>query len=160
MIRQFRSPVLSAVVVSAAAVLCDPVSAAEGRYQMTPIDGGFMRLDTETGAVSVCKTQTDKAVCELAEDGSARYSKEIDSLKQENEKLQSQVDRLEQHFGLGPEPTQPGNDLEPPVPPSPGLKVPQKEDVDKMFDYIEGMLNKFRERLKRLEKEPNPETPL
>ena len=138
--------------------------AAGGRYQMTPIENGFMRLDTETGAVSICKNTDGKVVCELAEDGADKYSKDIDTLKQENQKLRAEVDRLEQHFGLGSSPnaTNKGkpNDLSPPVPPSTTFKVPQKEDVDQMFNYIEGMLNKFRERLKRLEKEPKTETPL
>lgn len=141
-------------------VLSRPGEAASGRYQMTPIENGFMRLDTETGAVSICKNQSGKVACEAAEDSTSRYTDEIKSLKKENGKLKAEVDRLEQHFGLGPDKKGKPNDLQPPVPPDSNFKVPQKEDVDQMFNYIEGMLNKFRERLRRLEREPKPETPL
>jgi len=165
--RQSKNLVRIATLVSVTLLLPGASQAAGGRYQMTPIENGFMRLDTETGAVSICKNNSGKVTCELAEDGAGQYSKDIDALKQQNQKLRAEVDRLEQHFGLGTG-TGPGaankkglpNDLSPPVPPSTAFKVPQKEDVDQMFNYIEGMLNKFRERLRRLEKEPKPETPL
>lgn len=152
---------LSLMLAVVTMVCAGPIAAAEGRYQMTPTKDGFLRLDTQTGAVSVCKTTDDKVVCNMAEDSAGRYASEISDLKRENEQLRADVKRLEQHFGLGPEQKKGApNDLQPPVPPSPSFKVPQKEDVDQMFDYIEGMLNKFRERLRRLEKEPKPETPL
>ncbi len=164
--RQPKTSTVIAALISATLIMPTSSQAAGGRYQMTPVENGFMRLDTETGAVSICKNATGKVVCELAEDGAGQYTKDIDKLKQENKKLRAEVDRLEQHFGLGAN-TPPGannrtkpNDLRPPVPPSAQFKVPQKEDVDQMFNYIEGMLNKFRERLRRLEKEPKPETPL
>jgi len=149
-----------AVLISSALLIPAPADAAGGRYQMTPIENGFMRLDTETGAVSICKNTGGKVVCELAEDGAGQYAKDIDKLKQENQKLRAEVDRMERHFGLDPNSSAKPNDLAPPVPPGTAFKVPQKEDVDQMFNYIEGMLNKFRERLRRLEKEPKPETPL
>ncbi len=153
---------LAALAVLTSSMLAIPLTseAAGGRYQMTPIENGFMRLDTETGAVSICKNTSGKVVCELAEDGAGHYAKDIDKLKQENQTLRAEVDRLEQHFGLGPNNSAKPNDLTPPVPPGTAFKVPKKEDVDQMFNYIEGMLNKFRERLRRLEKEPKPETPL
>lgn len=134
--------------------------AAAGRYQMSPTENGFMRLDTQTGVVSICKNTGGKVICEVAEDGAGQYTKDIDALKKENQRLRAEIDRLEQHFGLGPNTNAKPNDLKPPVPPGTAFKVPQKEDVDQMFNYIEGMLNKFRERLRRLEKEPKPETPL
>ena len=32
-----------------------------GRYVMNPVEGGFARLDTETGAMSICKPQAKDA---------------------------------------------------------------------------------------------------
>ena len=155
--RHLRLPLI--IIALTAPTLAMAVETA-GRYTMTPTKDGFMRLDTESGAVSICKNTSGRAVCELAEDGAGRYAKQIDDLKRENQKLRADVKRLEQHFGLGPADKNKPNDLAPPAPPSGSFKVPQKEDVDQMFNYIEGMLNKFRERLRRLEKEPKPETPL
>ena len=129
---QSKNSVGGAVLLSATLLLPALSQAAGGRYQMTPIENGFMRLDTETGAVSICRNASGKVVCELAEDGAGQYNKDIDTLKQENQKLRPEVDRLEQHFGLGGG-NAPGagnkgkpNDLSPPVPPSTSFKVPQR----------------------------------
>lgn len=160
--RQQKTSIVMAVAVMSTMAMAPSSQAASGRYQMTPVEDGFMRLDTQTGAVSICKNKDGKVTCKLAEDGADKYAKDIDALKQENQKLRGEVERLEQHFGLETNKNKPGqpNDLAPPVPPSTTFKVPREEDVDQMFNYIEGMLNKFRERLRRLEKEPKPETPL
>lgn len=130
-----------------------------GRYTMTPTEGGFIRLDTHTGAVSICKNTGTTVVCELAKDSQTRSAKQIEDLEKENQTLRAEVERLEQHFGLGPEGAKP-NDLNPPVPPSSTFKVPREEDVDQMFNYIEGMLKKFRERMRKLEQQSKPETQL
>ncbi len=51
-------------------------------------------------------------------------------------------------------------DTVPPAPPG-DLAVPTERDVDKLFDYVEGMVKKFKERIQRLEKEAQKEqTPL
>lgn len=170
--------VLALTVVGAVSVtgLSHTSDAASGRYQMTPIENGFMRLDTETGAVSLCKNQSGKVACVPASEHSDQDTQELDALRQENKNLRAELNRLEQHFGLGPEknggpdkngdqdkksgPDGKPNDLAPPLPPSTAFKLPQKEDVDQMFNYIEGMLKKFRERIKRLEKEAEQEREL
>ncbi len=55
----------------------------------------------------------------------------------------------------------PAGDTVPPAPPG-DLPVPNERDVDKLFDYVEGMVKKFKERIDRLEREAKkqPETPL
>ncbi|MCH9765194.1 MAG: hypothetical protein K0U34_04275, partial [Alphaproteobacteria bacterium] len=148
---------VTAVLQGPSAMAAD---AENGRYAMTPSEGGFLRLDKQTGAVSLCKNTAGKVVCDLAEDSHSKYAAQIESLKKENQKLRAEVDRLEQHFGLSPDNKGKPNDLAPPVPPSSAFKVPREEDVDQMFDYVEGMLKKFRERIRKLEQKPKPETPL
>ena len=55
----------------------------------------------------------------------------------------------------------PHGDSVPPAPPG-NLDMPTEKDVDKLFDYVEGMVKKFKERIDRLEKEAKKkeETPL
>lgn len=40
--------------------------------------------------------------------------------------------------------------------------MPTEKDVDKLFDYVEGMVKKFKERIDRLEREAKkePDVPL
>jgi len=110
----------------------------QGRYTMSPIDGGFARLDTETGAMSTCARRDGKWVCEPMGD-------EVEAMRRELEKLRAENQRLS---ALSGEPK--SDEAEPP---GKQLELPSEEDVDKAFDYVERMFRKFRERIERLEKE-------
>jgi len=62
--------------------------AATDRYAMTPADGGFLRLDKETGAVAFCTVEKgETAVCRLAADERAALESEIARLRRENAEL-------------------------------------------------------------------------
>ncbi len=105
---------------------------APGRYAMSPTEGGFVRLDTQTGAMALCNR--------------------IDALEKENQKLKDDIKRLEETFaetpGAGPDGPK-------------SFTMPEEKDVDKAFDYVESMIKKFRERMKKLEeKEGAQGTPL
>ena len=47
-------------------------SVQEGRFSMTPTQGGFLRLDKETGAVSFCTVDAGLSVCRGSADERAR----------------------------------------------------------------------------------------
>ncbi|MDE2578840.1 MAG: hypothetical protein KGL46_08560 [Hyphomicrobiales bacterium] len=70
-----------------------PVAFAEGadgengRYSMTPAPDGFLRLDTRTGAVSLCKVENGSARCQAAADERSALQDEIDRLSRENARL-------------------------------------------------------------------------
>jgi len=132
------APLLLAAVVAAGAAQAatDPPP----RYSMSPADGGFVRLDTETGEMAFCKRAEGEAwACQPMRDGQQADRTELDRLRQENEALRR------------------GQPVPPPVPPGdqdgvpPGAKMPSEEDVDRLFDYVEGMARKLKERLQRLE---------
>jgi hypothetical protein len=60
----------------------------DGRYSMTPApDGGFLRLDTRTGAVSHCRSGEGGLQCRASADERAALQAEIDRLAKENEEL-------------------------------------------------------------------------
>src|SRR5262245_24198435 len=48
-----------------------------GRYSMSPVADGVLRLDTRTGQVSLCRQRNDSWVCEATADDRAAYEKEI-----------------------------------------------------------------------------------
>jgi hypothetical protein len=120
----------------------------QGRFVMSPSENGFVRLDTETGAMSLCSRRDSRWTCEPMEDEARALREENARLKAENERLKAQA----QQPIPGPErrAERPGRKLE----------LPSEEDVDKAFDYVERLFRKFRDRLKEFEQEERKGTPL
>ena len=85
------------LLVSSAAVAQEP----KGRFSMSPVDGGFVRLDTETGAMSHCTRVDERWTCEAMGDASGDATKQLDRLKKENEELRAEIKRLDDMLGLG-----------------------------------------------------------
>ena len=66
--------------------------ATAGRFTMTPAPGGFLRLDTRTGAVSLCAVAGESVACRAAADDREALSQEIDRLSNENAALKARAD--------------------------------------------------------------------
>lgn len=156
---------LAAATLLLAAATATAASAAageekSGRFTMTPTDGGYLKLDTETGAVSLCAKKDGGWACDVLPDSQQKLAKENEALRAEIKALKDDLKRMEDVIGLA-EP-KPGEG--PPSESRPGgrdkLQLPSEKDVDKAFDYVEGMMKKLRERLKRLEEREKPGTPL
>lgn len=133
-------PAIAAIGLSAANVASQE---RQGRYVMNPVDNGFVRLDTETGAMSVCTQRNGRWVCELMED-------EAKALQEEIERLKAEVKRLKDQAALA----EPSPDRAyPSERPERSFELPTEEEVDKALDYFENIFRKFRERIEKFEKE-------
>ncbi len=168
-IRSFRRSkgrgVLFAGAVAVAS-LVTPLSAMAageegGRFTMQPAEGGVIRLDRETGAMSFCSGAAGNWTCKDMPEAESALKKRVEQLEGEKRALEA-----ERRLRDGPQAKAPDAG-EPPaldaVPPPPGdLPIPNERDVDKLFDYVEGMVKKFKERIDRLEREANkePDIPL
>ena len=62
-----------------------------GRYTLSPVPDGVIRLDTRTGEVSNCSNDGNGWACTLVPDERAAYDAEIGRLQSENEKLKQQL---------------------------------------------------------------------
>ncbi len=155
---RIRTLVAAMALAGAVAAMAAPALArdpAPGRYTMHPTDDGFVRLDTQTGAVSMCQKADERWSCVPMDGAKAEDRSEIARLKKENDELRSEVKRLEGMLGLGqqgeekrPDPARPGGNGQ-------SFRLPSEKEVDQALDYFESMLRKFQERLKRLEKNQN-----
>lgn len=70
-----------------------PIVAPEGdRFALTPAEGGYVRLNKETGAVSYCSVKDGVAVCRLGAEERAALEAEIDRLRKENAALKARAE--------------------------------------------------------------------
>ncbi len=109
--------------------------AANGRFAMTPVADGFLRLDTRSGQVSLCTLENGQAQCRASADERAALQAEIDRLATENAALKAQ--------GLkGQEP-----------------KAAAEDDEDRRFDKALDRAERFMRRMMQLFRDPNGKPP-
>jgi hypothetical protein len=156
-----RTGALLGVMIAAAA----PAFAQDrpGRFVMSPVDGGFARLDTETGVMSLCKAQPKDAAsvgnwaCQPMADATAETLARVRKLEGENKDLRAEVKRMEDLLGLnGDKPKGEEKQAEQrPGGSSGGLNLPSEQDIDRALSYMERMVKKFHDTMKRLEQGDN-----
>jgi hypothetical protein len=93
------------------------------RFTFQQVEGGVMRLDTETGHVSHCTRAGDSFTCRSVADDRAALQEEIDRLRRENEQLRMAGGGKPQAGGA--------------------LKLPSEEDIDKAMGVFEKMMRRM-----------------
>lgn len=88
---------------------------APGRYEMERTEDGYVRLDTQTGAISLCHPKNNGWACEAVPDDRLALEEEIQRLDEENQELREQVAEL------NGDPSADGDKFV--------LELPSKEDV-------------------------------
>jgi hypothetical protein len=79
-----------AFILAAATSSCFAAEGA-GRYTMTAVGDSVWRLDSVTGAMSVCGRALDRWSCESVADDTLALKAEVDRLKDENRDLRDQL---------------------------------------------------------------------
>jgi len=143
-----RAPVLLVSVVAFAMLVGAAPEAEErgGRFVMTPVEGGFLRMDTQTGAVSMCQRTSGKWACEAVADDRRALESDLDRLRAENRELSSTVRRLEDMLA---QPDGEGRDRR--AEKGPRLQLPSEEEVDRALGYMQRLMRKFRDKMRELE---------
>jgi hypothetical protein len=159
------APVLVAAVVfslagiGAAAAQSMP-DTEDGRYALSPVDDGVVRLDTRTGAVSTCNNTGTGWACYAAPDERAALDAEIGRLQADNEKLKAQL--------AAREPTVTGK-IDEPLPKTDSLKKPEPKvadgerkieiplpsdrDMDRVMSFLEQAWRRLVEMANRVQKD-------
>jgi hypothetical protein len=101
------------------------VSAAEVnvRYVLEKVEQGFLRLDSETGAVALCSARAGVWECAAVKDQGLPLAAELGRLKAENDRLKARVAELEK--------------------PGAPQKFPSDQEVDRMMDIFGKMFERF-----------------
>ncbi len=130
-----------------------------GRYSMTPIPEGVLRLDTRTGAMSTCTKNGAGWACYAVPDERAAFDAEIG-------RLQAEVEKLKEQLAAGP--TVSGK-IDEPLPKSDPLKkaepkvadgdrkieipLPSDQDVDRVMSFLEKAWRRLIEMANRVQKD-------
>jgi hypothetical protein len=116
--------------------LAGPVSAQsvvrEGRYALVPVEDGFLRLDTGTGAVSRCTGEIGRLTCRILPDERLAYEAEIGRLEDRIDELEGRVAVMEKNRAFG--------SLD--APDSDG-DLPSEEEIDKVMSLAEKVMRRF-----------------
>ena len=91
-----------AVLALTGSAAAEPPDISNGRYTMSPVDGGFLRLDKQTGAVAMCARSAGDWACNPVQDHTAAApSNELSKLEEENEALKDRIKALQESLEAG-----------------------------------------------------------
>src|SRR3569833_630696 len=133
------------LAVADAACAQNPPTDENGRYTLSATDNGYLRLDTRTGAVSIC-TGKGGWVCRVVPDERAALDQEIGRLQGDIDKLKAQLasrgntvkDKIDAPLEKG-EPLKKGDSLQLDVPEKPvasDRSAPVQDKLAAAFDRV------------------------
>jgi len=131
-----------------------------GRYALSPVANGMLRLDTRTGVTSICSDKGTGWACYAMPDERAAFDQEIGRLQKDNEALKAQLAQRE--------PTVTGK-IDEPLPKTDPLKkpdpkvaegerkieipLPSDRDMDRMMAFVEQAWRRLVEMANRMQKD-------
>jgi hypothetical protein len=152
MIKNGMGPVVAAVV--AATILGGSARADEatpdtegGRYVFSKQANGFLRLDTQSGAVALCGEQSVGWTCQAVPEDRALFESEIARLQNENAALKKIIlaHGLSLPPGAAPEAPAAQNESSP--------RLPSDADIDRAIAFVGKVWQRFIDAVTRAEKQ-------
>ncbi|RUW48029.1 hypothetical protein EOA32_27005 [Mesorhizobium sp. M1A.F.Ca.ET.072.01.1.1] len=123
------------------AALCSLVAASAyseetDRYRLEKSANGYVRMDTQTGAMSICEERSGQLVCKLAADERSAFQDEIDRLQSTVKALDERVAKLENSLSARLE-----------------SQLPNEEDFNKTMSYMERFFRSFMDIVKDIDRQ-------
>jgi hypothetical protein len=141
--------------------------AENGRYALSPVTDGVIRLDTRTGAVSTCSNTGAGWACYSVPDERAALDAEIGRLQADNERAKTELEKLKAELAAR-EPVVTGK-IEEALPKTDSLKkaepkaaegerrieipLPSDRDVDRVMSFLEQAWRRLVEMANRMQKD-------
>ena len=131
-----------------------------GRYTLSPVADGVLRLDTRTGAVSTCNNNGTGWACYAVPDERAAFDAEIGRLQAENEKLKGQLAEREATVTGKTDEPMPKTDSLKKAEPKVGdrerkieIPLPSDRDMDRVMAFLEQAWRRLVEMANRMQKD-------
>jgi hypothetical protein len=126
---------------------------AGGRYIFSKLDEGYLRLDTQSGAVAQCRPHGVGWACEAAPEDRAVLENEIVRLRSENAALKKELLARGLPLPPGAMPESPTAQHGAPQASLPELRLPNDADIDRMMAFVGRVWQRFVETVQRAEKQ-------
>ena len=137
-----------------------------GRYALSPVPDGVVRLDTRTGAVSTCSNSGAGWACYTVPDERAALDAEIGRLQADNERSKTELEKLKAELaardpavtGKIDEPLPKTDSLKPPTPKADAerkieIPLPSDRDMDRVMSFLEQAWRRLVEMANRMQKD-------
>lgn len=109
------------------ALALSSASFAEGeRFTLEKSATGYVRMDTQTGQMSICEERDGQLVCKLAADERSAFQDEADRMQASIKALEERVAKLENSFASRLE-----------------SALPTEEDFDRTLSFMERFFRSF-----------------
>lgn len=97
--------------------------AQEERYQLERTEDGYVRLDTQTGRMTLCRERSGQLVCRAATEERDAYDRQVEALEDRVAALESRVGALESG--------------------RPAADLPSEEEFEQTLGYMEKFFRRF-----------------
>jgi hypothetical protein len=153
--------VLAFCLCRAEAALAQSVPDAEnGRYVLSPVADGVIRLDTRTGAVSNCTNTGNGWACYAVPDEREALDAEIGRLQDDNERLRAQLAARESTVPDKTDEPLPKADSLKEAPPKATegehkleIPLPSDRDMDRVMSFLEQAWRRIVDMANRMQKD-------
>jgi len=148
------------------AAFAEPMPNSEnGRYTLSPVSDGVLRLDTRTGVASICTDKGTGWACYAMPDQLAAFDEEIGRLQKDNAALKGELAQREPTVtGKIDEPLPKADSLKPAEPkladrgrkieiPRIEIPLPSDRDMDRMMTFVEQAWRRLVEMANRMQKD-------
>lgn len=128
----------------AGTMLAGAAAAAETeRYRLEKSEAGYVRMDTETGEMSICEERSGQLVCRAAADERSALQNDADPLEARVKALENRVEALENSLAARLEES-----------------LPSEEDFDRAMGYMERFFRGFLGIVREFDEERRDKDPL
>ncbi|WP_173935002.1 hypothetical protein [Chelativorans sp. Marseille-P2723] len=110
----------------------------EERYRLERTDNGYVRMDKETGAMSLCRERSGELICRPANEAGGSASAELDTLRERLAAVERRLDALE------------GGE---------GASLPTEEEFEQTLGLMERFFRRFVDIVRGLEEEERAPQP-